>query len=130
RPEERRNPDVREAAVRRAGGVRVVRAARHLADQVAVEAAPHAGDDRVAVTALRLAGARARTGVRGERAAVAPQERVRALAVAVHREAALLGVDGPGVLAGAVVVGDDVVRAELAVRAVALALAMAGVCET
>src|SRR3954471_12300383 len=126
RPEERRDPDVREAAVGRAGRVRVVRAARDAALQVAVEAALHAGDDRVAVTALGLARARARAGVRGERAAVAPQQRVRPIVVAVHREGALLGVDRPRVPAGAVVVGDHVVGAELAVS---LRLAMAGIRE-
>src|SRR6476619_3211364 len=127
RAEERRDPNIGEAAVGRAGRVRVERAARDPALQEAVEAALHAGEDGVAVAALRLAGPRALAGVGRERPAIAAQERVLVDLVLVHRERALRGVDGPRVLTRSVVVGDHVVRAELAVLAMTGAMTVAGV---
>src|SRR5204862_4307353 len=93
RPEERRDPDISEAAVSRARRVRVERPARDPTAQVAVEAALDACQDRGAVLALRLARARARAGVREERAAIAANQTVRAVVVVLHAEAALLGVN-------------------------------------
>jgi hypothetical protein len=92
-----------------------------------VEATLHAGDDSRAMVLRRLTRTRALAGVRQERPAISAQERERAIAVLVHREGALLGVDGPRVPARTVVVGDHVVRAELAV--LALTFAVAGIRE-
>src|SRR2546423_10396611 len=81
RPEERRDPDVREATVRRARRVRVERSARDRAAEKAVELAVLADRHCRSVLALGLTGARALARCGHERAAVAADQAEGAVVV-------------------------------------------------
>src|SRR5919201_6734946 len=91
RAEEGRDPDVGEAAVGGAGGVRVERAAGDPAAQVAAELPVDARLDGRAVLALLLARAGAPARARHERAAVVAGQGERAVLVALDLERPLLG---------------------------------------
>src|SRR5438105_12043163 len=124
RPEERGDPDIGVAAVRRTGCVRIERAAGDRSAQEAAEVARLAGGDSRAVASVRLAGARALALVCQERAVVSAGQSEGAVAVALDREGAQLRIGRPRVPARAVVVGDDAVRSELLAMAVAMAVAV------